>query len=266
MKRLLIISLFIAFLVSVSCTQDGIKPYNIEDSAICFANQSSTFSFKGVTEDKLTFTIPLTLVGVVADYDREVTVKVYDTEENTAVEGRDFVIKDAVVRAGELSGEIVIDINNLAEGVTNLNVILEILPNDHFRAGYKKLMTSRILWSEEYTRPSEYNVWWCWYYYICPGYSRALHEFVVQVMGEDIEVAVSRPGHVKDGLVYWAVDKWYATSRLIRQKVAEYDSANPDNPLMHSEDYESYKGPSVAVGSGQKPEKLPTVYETLVIL
>lgn len=266
MKKIIYIIFFAVLTAAVSCKQDPIKPYALEDSAVCFASQSSTFSFKGVTEDRLTFSIPLTLVGLVTDYDRPVDVRVHVADENTAVEGKDFTIKEAVVRAGASSGEVLVEINNLEEGVTSLSVLLEIVPNSHFIAGYKSFMVSRMLWSEEYTRPSEYNVWWNWYYYICPGYSRALHEFVVQVMGEEIEYAVSRPGYVTDGLVYWVIDKWYATSRLVRQRVAEYDAAHPGEPLMHSEDYESYKGPKVAVGSGDKPEKIPTIYETLVIL
>ena len=88
----------LVLLLSVSCKKDAIDPYSAENNSICFAAQSSSLSFRGVSDEKKSFFIPLTLIGCVADYDREVTIRVMDSDRNTAVENKDFVLKRAVVK------------------------------------------------------------------------------------------------------------------------------------------------------------------------
>ena len=266
MRKLFLIS-GLALLAVVSCRKDSIKPYSGENDSVCFVSQMTPFSFRGVVEDKKTFLIPLTLIGNVADYDREVSVRVMDSEKNTAVENKDFVLKSASVKAGATKGELEIEINNLPVGQEYLNVYLEIIPNVHFQAGYKEYMKTHVEWSESYVRPANQNVWFLWYNYLAPCYSRAYHEFLIQLFGDEIERAVYQPAQLETGenLVYWPVDMWYAAKRRLRQEVMDHDAQHPDQPLRHSNDYEWYKSTSVPVGEGigYTGDLPPTILETL---
>lgn len=266
MRKLFLLS-GLVLLLAISCRKDEIDPYSGNDNSICFAAQSVSFSFRGMTEDKKTFIIPLTLIGHVVDYDREVTVKVLDSEKNTAVENTDFVLKKAMVKAGATKGELEIEINNLSLDKERLCVYLEIIPNSHFKTGYVKYMSALVEWSKTFVRPANENVWFLWYSYFSKCYSKAYHEFVVQTLGDEVDRAVASPSHLVEGedLVYWPVDIWYASVRKLRQAVIDYDQKHPDAPLRHSSDYESYKSSAVPVGEGQKytGDLPPTIIETL---
>ena len=257
----------LVLLSAVSCSKDPIKPYSGENDSICFAAQTSSFSFRGVAEDAKTFIIPLTLIGNVADYDREVSVRVMASDKNTAVENRDFVLKGAKVGAGQTGGELKIEISNLQTGQEYLNVYLEIIPNEHFQAGYKKYMSAHVEWSESYVRPTHEDVWSNWFLYLAPCYSRAYHEYLIQLFGEEVERAVRQPYYLEDDetLVYWPVDMWFGAQRKLRQEIMDHDAEHPDAPLRHSSDYEWYKSSNVPVGEGVKYTGAlpPTFLETL---
>lgn len=250
-----------------SCEEVDIPVYKVEDSAVFFATRAVSYSLKGFTGAEKELEIPVSLIGPVCDYDREIKVAVVDTSFNTAAEGRDFTVVSAGVPAGALSGKVVLNVKNLAEDVDKLAVLLEIQPNDNFARKVSKSMTTQVVWSKEYVRPSDPLVWDSWFLFFSKSYSRNLHEIIVSLFGEEVEISSQKTGARKrEDLIYRQPSWWYAASRELFEYVRDYDKAHPDAPLMHSSDYELYQNSSVPVGEGYTPDRIPTILETLLII
>ena len=263
-----IILILAAISVVLSCKKDDIDVYKMEDSAVSFVSTTNSFSLRGLTEALDTLRVPLELVGPVADYDRPISVLIKDHERNTAKENADFRIIEAVVKAGAMSGYILVEVKKLQVNVDELVTTLQIQPNEYFRKGYSGFDATIVSWSETYARPAQEKVWRAWYNFFCHGYSRNLHSVMITVFGEEIETySQQKPTEEEaaQGVVLQTITFWYAASRTLREYVANYDKEHPDAPLMHSDDYEAYSNYTVAVGNGTKPDEIPTIYETLLV-
>lgn len=263
MKNIYILALL--SLLTISCQVDDIDTYDVKDSAVVFKTRSVQFSMKGVTEEYSTRTISIDLVGCVVDYDRKITLKVLDSADNTATEGVDFILGDAVMKAGAHVATVDIKIHELPEGVETQNVTLEIVPNEYFRKGYPSTSKVVVSWSEEYVRPSKEPVWRWWFFFFCKGYSKNLHKVLIDVFGTEVEYVTNTPSAAREDetLLYKSPDWYYAANAKLREYVKKYDAEHPGAPLMHSEDFEAYTGYTLPVGSGTKPERIPTIFETL---
>lgn len=269
MKAIIKFYTILLVLSLTSCVKDEIESYSVDNSAMVFQAKTVSFSMRGVTEPSQTFSIPLDLIGPITDYDRPINVKVIDQEESNAVEGKDFTLVDAYIKADEYVGEIIIEVNTLPEGSEDKMIMLQIQPNDYFILGYPQFSTSNIIWSNNFVRPTNAKVWESWFTFFCPGYSKNLHKLILEVFGEEIEYTTyKRPtdAETAQGYIFRNVSWWYPASRQLRKYVADYDAAHPDAPLMHSDDYESYSSYQTPAGSGKKPEVIPTILETLKIM
>jgi len=273
MKRLVsIISLLSLAFTFVACQDSDVKRYSIEDSAMNFGyvsvngvpvpSNTHSFSLKGMKADKDTLTVPLILVGPIADYDRPVTVKVYDKESDNAVEGEDFRLFDVVLKAGEYHTDLLIEVNKLKKEKNEIFLTVEIIPNEWFRAGYPDYQKATIVWSEKYVRPVE-KVFREWYYFFCKGYSEREHELLVEFFGTDIELYTR---YNDPSLINRNINFFYAANHDFRDWVKAHDDANPGNPYMHSDDFETYPRYTTPRGEGDKPARIPTIYESLEIL
>ena len=70
----------------------------------------------------------------------------------------------------------------------------------------------------------------------------------------------------ENGLIYKDPTWWSALNKRVRELVRDHDTAHPDAPYMHSEDYEDYPKADTPVGQGVKPSVIPTIYSTLISL
>lgn len=265
MQNIRITTFCLLVLIAAGCKKDDIKTFAVEDSAVNFRARSSSFSLKGITDDKTLLSIPVEVVGVPTDYDREISL---DIKDSTAVLGRDFTVVSSVIPAGQLRGNIVIEVNALTEEVPDRACTFYIKPNEFFRAGIPNYQKSIISWTELYSRPPLYT-WRYWFLYFCPAYSQSLHKIIVEEFGLEVEKYTLSTGYLKEDptLIFKSPTWWYSANRQLREVVAEHDAANPDAPYRHSADYETFKTFAVPVGEGTRPEgPLPTILETLVIL
>lgn len=258
----------VAAIFAAGCKNDEIKTYQVENSAVNFTATSYQFSLKGMTTPTDTLKVDINLVGPATDYDRTVSIKASsDTSDPTAVSGKDFTLLETSIKAGMLSGTVMLVVNELPEGTDKLGTVLSIEPNENFREGFPSYQRTVVTWSEEYVRPTQY-VWKYWYTYICHGYSRNFHELIVKEFGEEMEhytcssVAANNDTTLTYKSPYW----WYAATREFRQMVKDHDTADPEHPYMHSDDFQSYSDWQIAWGEGTKPETTPTILETLVVL
>lgn len=254
-----------SLLAAFACKKDNVEAYGIGDSAVCFESQSATFSLRGMTEETAVIAVKTVLVGPVSDSDRKFEVRVVPEKVNTAVEGKDFRVLDAVVKAGALSGVVELEVNRLEEDMPMLTTSIEIVPGENFRAGYPAYMKSSVTWSDGYVRPV-YGVWRAWFTYFSKSYSRKYHEVVVAALGEEAERYVDRRTYATDELEYKLPTWWFSASRILRDYVQKYDKEHPDAPLMHSSDYEFYYSYDLGVGNGTRPENPPTILSTLTVL
>ncbi len=253
---------FLAAAIALAgCKESEIKLYAVEDCAVIFASTTNAFSLKGMTEDTRELAIPVKLLGIPVDYDRDIALNLNDS---TAVQGRDFVVLSGVIPAGAVSGTIVIRVNKLTDGVEERAVRMIIIPNEFFRAGPPDDSQTDVVWSEAYVRPKD-TVWQYWYTFLCHGYSKEYHRVLVEYFGEGIETYTNKRSYADNDptLEYKLPTWWYNANRELREYVRNHDQANPGNPLRHSEDYEYYKGWGYERGAGEKVDVPPTIFETL---
>lgn len=266
MKRHIYILMMLSTLFIISCKVDDIDTYSIENSAVVFQVGSVQFSMKGATDEFTEKSLTLNLVGRIADYDRRIDLRVLSDADNTAKQDVDFKIGEAVMKAGEYVATVDFLIHQMPEGVENQNVTLEIVPNEYFRKGYPKTSKVYVSWSEEYVRPSKEVVWKDWFDFFCRGYSKNYHKILIEVFGDVIETYTRSVVSVREDetLTLKLIDWWYVAQDKLVDYVRKYDAAHPDAPLMHSDDYETYTTYMDPVGSGNRPERIPTIYETLL--
>ncbi|MBQ9462244.1 MAG: DUF4843 domain-containing protein [Bacteroidales bacterium] len=262
MKRFVII-VAAAALCCLSCKKSEIQTFKLEDCSVSFDGIENSFSLRNLTEEYKDLYIPVNMLGIPADYDREITL---DIRDSIAVAG-DYQVMSSVLKAGELKTNIVVRAKALEDGVEQKVIVMSIVPNEFFRAGQPSYQKAIVKWTNSYARPVP-NVWKNWYLYISTGYSKALHKLLVAEFGEEIDLCVRRLADAtpENGLIYKDPTWWSAMNKRIREVVRDHDLANPGNPYMHSEDYEDYPNSTTPVGQGRKPASLPTIYSTLVSL
>ena len=264
MKKITVLLLAVAAAVFLSsCEKSEIQTFNMKDCSVYFDGVENSFSLRGMTEEYRDLHVKVNVLGIPADYDREITLEVKDSIAGPG----DYEILSSVIKAGELSADIVIRVQALKEGVEQKVIVLSIVPNEFFREGLPAYSKAVVKWTDSYARPVP-AVWKNWYLYISTGYSKALHRILVEEYGDDIDKCVRSKGDVtaENGLIYKDPTWWSALNKRVRELVRDHDTAHPDAPYMHSEDYEVYPKADTPVGQGVKPSVIPTIYSTLISL
>lgn len=263
--RKILLHIFTAALavLVVSCKQEDIPTYDTADSAVRFQHKSEQFSLRGKTDSQIDLTIKLDLFGPACDYDRKIKVEVADSSYNNAVIGTDFEIMDAVVPAGELFGKITLKVKMVSMDRPTMTTTLAIRSGDDFKYLVSEGSVCRVIWSDEYMRPSNTFAWQSWYYFFGPCYSKAYHKLLIEVLGDEIEHSGYSNGAKNDpDTDYHVMTWWYAQAGQFYDFVKSHDAAHPDDPYMHSDDFESYTSYLTPVGQGIKPDKIPTILST----
>ena len=263
MKRFTILTVAAALACLPSCRKSEIQTVKAENCSLSFTGIENSFSLRGWTEAYKDLHVPVRMIGIPVDYDREITL---DIRDSIAVAG-DYEILSSVVKAGELAADIVVRAKALPDDVEQKVIVMDIVPNAYFRAGQPLYQEAIVKWTNSYARPVP-DVWKNWYLYISTGYSKALHKILVAEFGDEIDFCVRRQAEVtpENGLIYKDPTWWSALNKRVREVVRDHDLAHPESPYMHSEDYEDYPNSTTPVGQGRKPTVIPTIYSTLVSL
>ena len=224
MKRFLLLSVA-TLLCCLACKKSEIQTFKVEDCSVSFNGIENSFSLRGWTEEFKDLHVPVKVLGIPVDYDREITLDIRDS----------------------------------------IAIIMSIVPNDYFRVGEPNYQKAIVKWTNSYARPVP-DVWKNWYLYISTGYSKALHKILVAEYGDEIDFCVRQKSAVtpENGLIYKDPTWWSALNKRVREIVRDHDLLHPDDPYMHSDDYEDYPNSSTPVGQGRKPAVIPTIYSTLV--
>lgn len=262
MRRILLI-IVSAAACCLSCSKSEIETFKVEDSSVSFNGIENSFSLRGWVGEYKDLFIPVRMLGIPVDYDREIKLEIRDS---IAVAG-DYQVLSSVVKAGEMKTNIVVRAKTLPDDVEQKVIVMNILPNEYFRIGLPAYQKAIVKWTNSYARPVP-DVWKNWYLYISTGYSKNLHKILVAEYGDEIDFCVRRISEAtpENGLIYKDPTWWSALNKRVREIVRDHDLAHPEDPYMHSEDYEDYPNSSTPVGQGKKPTVLPTIYSTLVSL
>ena len=148
----------------LSCTKSEIQTFRVEDCSVSFKGIENSFSMRGWTEDYKDLYIPVRMLGVPVDYDREITLEIRDS---IATAG-DYQVLSSVVQAGALKTDIVVRARRLPDDVEQKVIVMNIQPNEYFRAGLPAYQKAIVKWTNSYARPVP-DVWKNWYLYISTG-------------------------------------------------------------------------------------------------
>lgn len=258
MRKLFILGLyFIASLFLTGCGNEEVEFYKVEDCALNFSAKEIQYSYsKNMEKTDVVLRLPITVVGPVADYDREVGVELLlDSSRNVTTE--DYSIAPCCVKAGELSANLEVTVKYSEElADTSKQLFVQLVDNEYFGAGMKGENQASVLWTDLLVRPHQTTIWRAWHQWFCRTYSRNFHELLLTVFGDDVEitsyslisadVAAEHPEFVRNKLPQY----WYAANRKLCDYVAAYDKAHPDAPLMHSDDAQYYSKYTLEVGQG----------------
>lgn len=248
-----------------SCKEQTIPVYQVEDSAVFFGTETCEFSLKGATQERPEIDVTLHLMGPVCDYDREILLEFPDSSFNDAVQGVDFNVVSAKVKAGEMEGHILLQVKMPDAHKDRYTFAVSLVPNKDFPHVVKNKYYSKITWTDGYVRPSNVNAWRSWWYFFCVGYSKNYHQLMFEYFGDVIEHSGYDSNAIKDpDTNYYPMSWWYASSRAFAEFVRKHDQEHPDDPYMHSDDYEYYLSYKDAPGTGIKPDVVPTILSTLI--
>ncbi len=257
MRKLFIYGLcFAASLFWAGCSHEEVEFYKVEDSALNFSAKEVQYSYsKNMEKTDVVLRVPITVVGPVADYDREVGFELL-LDSNRNVTAEDYSLAPCCVKAGELSANLEVTVKYSKElADTSKQLFVQLVENEHFGIGMKGKNIASVLWTDLLVRPHQTTIWRTWWFWFGRTYSRSFHELLLTVFGDDVEitsyyavtsVAAEHPEFVRVATPPY----WYAANRKLRDYVAAYDKAHPDAPLMHSDDAQYYSTYGLEVGKG----------------
>ena len=150
-----IILLFLGVVCFVSCSETEYLKYDASHNGVYFTKDKLKYSF-GVTSDTIhsyLFKMPIQIMGLVSDQDREVAYRVNE-DSTTAVEGVHYILGKAVIAPDSITGYIPITIlrDSLkgcyvegGGGYETYRLYIELVENEHFIPTLDTLSQARLL-------------------------------------------------------------------------------------------------------------------------
>ena len=129
----------VAVLLLVSCSQENYMRYDSSYNGLYFTADSLTYSFSVTPVETRTHSIqiPVKMMGVLSDQDREIPFKVM-ADSTTAIEGKHYQVGSHVIKADSIYGNISIILlrdgleGSYATGYTRYRLSLRLASNDYF--------------------------------------------------------------------------------------------------------------------------------------
>ena len=154
MKRFFksLVLLFFGVLCFTSCSETEYLKFDASHNGVYFTADELKYSFS-VTSDTIhsyLFKMPIQIMGLVSDQNREVAYRVNE-DSTTAVEGVHYILGKAIIAPDSITGYIPVTIlrDNLegsyAEGYTTYRLYIELVENDNFTPTLDTLSQARLL-------------------------------------------------------------------------------------------------------------------------
>jgi hypothetical protein len=249
MKTFLRIPLLLVGLstIIISCKQDEIGTYSVNDSSLYFGSSLSSFSFFDTPDStSMIASIPVTLMGPSTPYDRTFDV-VVDTAYTTAPTNQ-YQILGGIVKADSLFGTLYVKLCN-SDTLSKISYKLgvKVVPNKDFQIGLPSKDSTLIKWDASLPVPE-------WFYkrsfgkyvsYITVNgakkysvYSEQLYRIMIQVWGTRYINAYGL--YSPNDMVYPGNANFSVLIRQLEKYVYDYNQAHPNAPLRHSSDAAVY--------------------------
>ncbi len=262
MKKILMILALVA--VVASCKKDEIDMFDPNHQMIRWTQSFNGFSFRDNPAGG-ELRIPFHVVGNVADVDRhaefDIIMRNSQGEDMTTFPLNRFEIVSAIVPAGEVEGELVIRFERPVAGEVDdpddfeTHLLLTTADGGDFYKGPEvsqaiDIRNLDITVSTYLVRPQSWPSWQAG----GPGYfSSSYYQFIIDNMdgeeGFSSEIREFPFTYVVEGVnndQVWTVQQRVDFLSTLEDKVASFNSANPETPLTH--DSGEAKGFLVDVG------------------
>ena len=95
MKRFLLLSVT-TLLCCLACKKSEIQTFRVEDCSVSFNGIENSFSLRGWVGEYKDLHIPVRMLGIPVDYDREITLDIKDSIATAA----DYQVISSVLKAG----------------------------------------------------------------------------------------------------------------------------------------------------------------------
>lgn len=236
-KILIIAGFFLVTAVFFSCKKSELQAYEMQDMVYIVKDYNSaitdslTYSF-AIRDEALmqdTVFVPVRIMGVAKDFDREIKVGVVDTA-TAATAGTDYEILPTKIPAGSYTSEIPVLLHRSASLATvSKRLKLIILASKDFQPGIPNdkalgysypgsATTCLIVFNDYLTKPAN---WDTWLKYFFGSYSQVKYKFVIDVTGRS-EFPSGATGLPYGQMTYY--------KQVCKNALAEYESAN--GPLI----------------------------------
>ena len=112
MRRILLLTVA-ALTGFLSCNKSEIQTFRVEDCSVSFNGIENSFSLRGWVGEYKDLHIPVRMLGIPVDYDREITLDIKDSIATAA----DYQVLSSVLKAGEMKTDIVVRVKALPDDV-----------------------------------------------------------------------------------------------------------------------------------------------------
>ena len=123
MRRLLLLTVAV-LIACLSCNKSEIQTFRVEDCSVSFNGIENSFSLRGWVGEYKDLHIPVRMLGIPVDYDREITLDIKDSIATAA----DYQVLSSVVKAGEMKADIVVRAKTLEDNVEQKVIVMTIVP------------------------------------------------------------------------------------------------------------------------------------------
>lgn len=163
LKKLILPGVLAAALLSPACGDSDIEAYSTKDK-VWFTQKRSDGTVVGDIlrsfshypgSETLDVAFQVNLIGATADHDRRYAV-VIDEEQTTAV-ASEYEIHPTVLPAGAVQTDLVVTLKKMPRLETEeVKLVLQIVPNESFEAGYSNSLTACVTFNAITSKPD----WW----------------------------------------------------------------------------------------------------------
>lgn len=229
MKIIIIIFLSILSFCFYSCKIDEMDEF-IGDDAIAFTETKQQLSFIANPDaEKETMAIPMRVIGLAKDYDREINVEVIKDDVQTNAPDNHYKILNGTVKAGEYEGKLYVDLYNAPELSNDIDSLkLRIIASKDFQPGNKENREILLIWTAKLVQPSTWNAM---RFFFCARYSSNVYRAIIASCG------ITEFWYYKAGPDGKRVtpNEGYVLGRKFGNWVRAYNKAHPGEPYCHDD-------------------------------
>lgn len=214
--------------VVFSCEQEEIMLYE-QRAGVYFSSTTMSYSFLDAPETEVTVNIGVSITGDSVAYDREFQAIVVDDTLTTASSSM-YKVLSGVIKAGEFSGSLPVELYyDAAMDDRTFTVELELIASEEFPEVELNSYNAVVSMSNTIIQPANWS-WLKWYF---GTYSTNWWIFIRETTGmSELPYYPTQ----SDTETWWMdVNTLKAYQGQVRYALAEYNAANPDNPLTHED-------------------------------